>query len=255
VSKRKTRDRQLAKLAARRAAERRRQRRKRIVAAAVALALALGGGTLAFVAFTGTSAPPLPVACGGSTPKEADTVSSFNEKYSQPPKMTIDTSKTYVATMKTSCGTIEMELDPKSAPNTVNSLVFLAGEHYFDGSTFHRIVKGFVIQGGDPSGTGMGGPGYSTVDPPGNGAQYPVGTVAMAKGGPEPAGTAGSQFFIVTSPNAQTSLAPQGVGQYAIVGHVVSGLDAVKKIEAIPTVAHDAPTERVFIESFRIREK
>src|SRR5207248_11249022 len=100
---------------------------------------------------------PGPVACGGSVPPQAATVASFNDKWShQPPLITINTAKTYVATMKTSCGTIELALDPSVAPNTVNSLVFLIRHHFYDGPFFHRIVPNFVIQGGDPTGTGTG---------------------------------------------------------------------------------------------------
>jgi peptidyl-prolyl cis-trans isomerase B (cyclophilin B) len=160
----------------------------------------------------------------------------------------------------TSCGTIEIKLDPKTAPHTVNSLVFLAGRHFFDGQRFHRIVKGFVIQGGDPLTAGgnppetfgTGGPGYKTVDKPPAGAKYPQGTVAMAKGGQEPNGTSGSQFFIVTGPDADSALAPGGQGQYAIVGHVTKGLDVALKIEALPTAPgssgeNSTPVETVYI--------
>jgi cyclophilin family peptidyl-prolyl cis-trans isomerase len=160
-----------------------------------------------------------------------------------------------MATMQTSCGAIAIELDAKNAPNTVNSLVYLAEQGYFDGGFFHRIVPNFVIQGGDPSGTGTGGPGYSTVDDPGKGAQYPVGTIAMAKTQTEANGTAGSQFFIVTAAAAQQALAPGGVGQYAIVGHVVSGMDVVDKIAAVPVAgpSGDTPQQKVYIESVTIK--
>jgi len=172
------------------------------------------------------------VACGGTVPEAASTE---KPTYKKPPKFTIDENKTYTATMVTSCGTIVVELDPKSAPQTVNSIVFLAKHHFYDGLTFHRISQGFVIQGGDPKGDGTGGPGYSTVDKPPKGGEYPKGTVAMAKGGSEPAGTSGSQFFIVTGEDAQSALAPQGQGPlYAIVGHAVKGLDVVDTIAAIP---------------------
>ncbi len=169
--------------------------------------------------------------------------------------MTIDTSATYIATMDTSCGTIKIELDPKTAPNTVNSIVFLARQNFYDGSTFHRIARNFVIQGGDPTGTGSGGPGYTTVDTPPADAKYPIGTVAMAKTGSEPAGAAGSQFFMVTSPSAQGALAPSGTGLYAIVGKVVSGMDVVNKISQLPIQGGGSdgpPAKTVYIDSVTI---
>lgn len=271
-----SRQRQLAKLAAKRQAERRHKQRQRVLAGVIAGVVALAGIGVAIVALTGgddepsssgtpttpppTSSPSAPVgnvACGGTAPEAASTVSKFNNKYPKPPKMTIDTSATYVATMKTSCGTITIELDAKEAPDTVNSLVFLAKQHYFDGIFFHRVVPGFVIQGGDPTGSGTGGPGYKTVDDPGKGAKYPVGTLAMAKGATEPNGTSGSQFFIVTDASAQQALAPGGVGQYAIVGMVTAGMDAVDKIAAIPVggPSGDTPTQKAYIESVTISVK
>ena len=240
------------------------------------MALALAGGGIVYAAFTGgnakTSASPSPtppatksspsppatgdVACGGKVPPAAGNVKRFNEKYSEPPAMTIDQSKVYVATMRTSCGTIEIELDPRDAPNTVNSIVFLAKQHFYDGTFFHRIVPDFVIQGGDPTGTGKGGPGYTVVDEPPKNAQYPLGTMAMAKTATDPAGTAGSQFFIVTAASAQAALAPGGEGQYAIAGHVVGGHDVVRKIAAVPVAGPngDTPQKKVYIEKVSITE-
>lgn len=194
------------------------------------------------------------VACGATVPAVAST---HKPQFSKPPAMSIDPSKTYTVTMQTSCGTFEIQLDPKSAPNTVNSLVFLVKKHFYDGLTFHRISRDFVIQGGDPKGDGTGGPGYTTVDAPGTGAQYPIGTIAMAKTGSDPNGTSGSQFFVVTSSSAQQALAPGGTGQYAIVGHVVSGLDVVQKIAALPIAggANDgAPAQKVYIVKATVKE-
>ncbi len=243
----------------------------------VSIAVALGGIGLAVFAFTrgggsgatasGTPAPsatssipatvdpspgPKAVACGARAPKDATTP---KPQFSNPPKMSIDTGTTYLATLQTSCGKIVIELDPKTAPNTVNSLVFLARKGFFDGTRFHRIARNFVIQGCDPTGTGSGGPGYSTLDVPPDGAKYPVGTVAMAKTGQDPAGTAGSQFFIVTSASAQAALAPGGKGQYAIVGHVISGMDVVRKIASLPIQgggSDGAPARSVYIDRMTI---
>jgi cyclophilin family peptidyl-prolyl cis-trans isomerase len=129
----------------------------------------------------------------------------------------------------TSCGEFTIQLDPKTAPKTTASLVQLAEDGFFDNTTFHRVVPGFVIQGGDPTGTGTGGPGYSTVDVPPGSTQYTAGVVAMAKAGNEPPGTSGSQFFVVTAPDA--GLPPD----YAVVGKVTDGLETVSAIEALGT--------------------
>jgi cyclophilin family peptidyl-prolyl cis-trans isomerase len=247
-SSRKTRERHLAKLAARRAAERRRKRRQRIVATAVGLFLVVGlVSGLGVVFLTGgkanTSAKPSPtatptptvspgssVACGASVPEGA-----FVDKpnFKKAPPLTIDKSKMYTVTMKTSCGTIELELFPKEAPLAVNSFVFLAKKHFFDGLTFHRVVANFVIQGGDPKGTGEGGPGYTFKDELNNDLKYELGTLAMANSGPD---TNGSQFFIVAGPDG-TSL-PKN---YTIFGKVIKGLDVVQKIDALPTAGGADP--------------
>src|SRR5262249_47266329 len=135
------------------------------------------------------------------------------------PTQPLDASKTYVVVMKTSCGSFTIRLDPKQSPNAVASFVKLVQAKYFDATVFHRIVPTFVIQGGAPTASGTGGPGYTTVDTPPADATYSHGVVAMAKTGAEPAGTAGSQFFIVTVD--QAPLTPD----YAIIGKVVKGLD------------------------------
>jgi cyclophilin family peptidyl-prolyl cis-trans isomerase len=242
-SNRRTRERQLAKLAERRRQQRRRQQRRRYLTIGVALAIAAAGlGVLGFAVLGGGKPKPVasptpkptptaqPVACGGKVPVAA---SVPKQTYPSAPPMTISDKKTYVASFLTSCGTFEVTFDPKTSPNTVNSLVFLIQHHFYDGLTFHRIAKNFVIQGGDPKGDGSGGPGYSTVDTPPKDANYPIGTIAMAKTGNAPPGTSGSQFFVVTADGADGSLAPNGVGQYAIVGHVTKGLDVIQKIAAL----------------------
>lgn len=145
--------------------------------------------------------------------------------------------------MRTSCGSFSFELDPKASPEASASIVSLVEKGYFDGTVFHRIVPGFVIQGGDPTATGTGGPGYRTLDPPGAGTRYPKGTVAMAKAGNEPAGAAGSQFFIVTSDQGGAQLTPV----YAVVGHVTAGEDVVDTIGSLGD-ASERPTRIVEIE-------
>jgi peptidyl-prolyl cis-trans isomerase B (cyclophilin B) len=161
------------------------------------------------------------------------------------PSTKLDASKTYTATVKTNCGTFAFKLDVKAAPNTSASIAYLAGKHFYDGTVFHRIVPGFVIQGGDPTGSGSGGPGYSTVDKPPSDTKYTTGVVAMAKTGDEPPGTSGSQFFVVTGKDA--GLPPD----YAVVGKVVDGLDVVKRIGKLGDQS-EQPTTTVEIQSFRV---
>ena len=160
------------------------------------------------------------------------------------PKDKLDDSKTYRLTVTTNCGAFTIELDPKQSPNASASLVALATEKFFDGTIFHRIAPGFVIQGGDPTGTGSGGPGYSTEDPPPEDAAYTKGVVAMAKTEAEAPGTAGSQFYVVTGEDA--GLPPD----YAIVGKVVEGDEVVDKIGQLGD-ASEQPTQTVVIESVR----
>jgi peptidylprolyl isomerase len=178
--------------------------------------------------------PPNP---DGSSPKQ--------RKFDQEPPMVIDTDKRYTATMVTSHGTMVIELDPLAAPKTVNSFVFLARYHYYDGVVFHRIIPGFVLQGGDPTGTGTGGPGYKFADELPAPGRYQVGSLAMANAGPN---TNGSQFFIISGSDG-VRLPPQ----YALFGAVVSGGDVVTKIDALGTRS-GKPTEDVVIESVTIAE-
>jgi peptidyl-prolyl cis-trans isomerase B (cyclophilin B) len=163
------------------------------------------------------------------------------------PKPQLDASKTYVATVSSNCGDFEITLDAKRAPKTGGSFKSLADQGFYDGTTFHRIVSGFVIQGGDPQGNGMGGPGYSVVEAPPQGLAYAKGVVAMAKTGDEPAGTSGSQFFVVTAEDA--GLPPD----YALLGKVTAGQDVVDKIGVVETdPATEAPLEPVVISSVKV---
>jgi cyclophilin family peptidyl-prolyl cis-trans isomerase len=179
---------------------------------------------------TPTVSPGSSVACGAQVPEGA-----FVDKpnFKKAPPLTIDKSKTYTVSMKTSCGTIELKLFPKEAPLAVNSFVFLAKKHFYDGLTFHRVVANFVIQGGDPKATGEGGPGYTFKDELNNDLKYELGTLAMANSG---ADTNGSQFFIVAGSDG-TSL-PKN---YTIFGKVTKGMDVVQKIDALPTVGGKDP--------------
>jgi cyclophilin family peptidyl-prolyl cis-trans isomerase len=163
------------------------------------------------------------------------------------PKERLDGAKTYAATVSTNCGDFEITLDSKRAPKTGGSFKALADEGFFDGTTFHRIVSGFVIQGGDPKGDGTGGPGYSVVEAPPQDLVYAKGVVAMAKTGAEAAGTSGSQFFVVTAEDA--GLPPD----YAFLGKVTSGQDVVDKIGVAETdPASEKPVEPVVISSVKV---
>ena len=164
----------------------------------------------------------------------ADCPTSFSghlnkPSWSKPPAMTIDTSKTYTATVTTDVGTFTIALDAKTAPETVNNFVFLADSHFYDCVTFHRVIPGFMDQGGDPTGTGDGGPGYqfTAKGPATANPQYPIGSVAMANSssGTTDPSTNGSQFFIVTGSEGE-SLPPD----YVLFGQVTSGLSVVDKI-------------------------
>jgi cyclophilin family peptidyl-prolyl cis-trans isomerase len=290
MSKR-SRERQLAKLAARRQAERDAQRRRRertlgVIGAVAAVGLLVVAGMMIFNGDDATQASPSPtvspsasptpqakpgtktgavdpqpaparIACGAKAPPEAG---KPKPQFSGPPPMTIDPKKTYVATMVTSCGTIAIELDPKAAPQTVNSFVFLADHHYFDGQYFHRIDTSIdVLQGGDPTGTGSGGPGYSIPDELHGGEQYAPGVVAMANAG---ANTGGSQFFLITGDNGHNL---DSNPNYTIFGHIVRGLDVAQRIQKLPIadpqaaaqgdITGQAPKEAVYIESVTITMK
>jgi peptidyl-prolyl cis-trans isomerase B (cyclophilin B) len=160
-------------------------------------------------------------------------------------QLKLDPAKTYRLAFETNCGDFTITLDQKTAPNATGSLVSLAQRGFFDDTFFHRIVPGFVIQGGDPTGSGSGGPGYETHDKVPQDASYVHGVVAMAKAGAEPAGTAGSQFFVVTGQDA--SLPPD----YAIVGKVTDGLDVVDRIGRLGNAA-EQPTRAVVISKVRV---
>jgi cyclophilin family peptidyl-prolyl cis-trans isomerase len=176
-------------------------------------------------------------AADGSSPK--------TQRFSAEPPLFIDPAKRYTATMVTSKGTLTIALDPVAAPRTVNSFVFLARYHYFDGIVFHRIIPDFVLQGGDPTGTGTGGPGYQFADELPAPGRYEVGSLAMANAGPN---TNGSQFFVISGSHG-TQLPPS----YSLFGKVVAGLDVVAAIDAVGSRS-GKPSEQVVIESVTIAE-
>jgi peptidyl-prolyl cis-trans isomerase B (cyclophilin B) len=163
----------------------------------------------------------------------------------------LDPGKTYRAVLKTSCGDITVQLDQKTSPKTAASFASLVKQGFYDGTVFHRIVPGFVIQGGDPTGQGSGGPGYSVRDKPPADTVYSQGVVAMAKTQVEPPGTSGSQFYIVTAPDA--GLPPD----YAVLGEVVKGLDVALAIDELGDPASGGagtPLQTVLLEKATLNE-
>ena len=167
-------------------------------------------------------------------------------QFDAPPPMVIDPDCNYVAEMVTTAGTMKIALNAKRAPMTVNNFVFLARWHYYDGIIFHRVIRDFVIQGGDPQGTGRGGPGYGFEDELPNSGEYQIGSLAMANAGPN---TNGSQFFVITGPSG-VQLPPS----YSLFGQVIDGLEVAEAIQSSPTGAEDRPLEDVVIESVTISE-
>jgi cyclophilin family peptidyl-prolyl cis-trans isomerase len=181
---------------------------------------------------------------GGCTEVEAPAPKKVSFKA---PPQTVKKGEKLTAVVETSCGTFEIALDSSKAPKTVNSFVFLSEEGFYDDLTFHRIAPGFVIQGGDPLGTGVGGPGYTVVEKPPANLAYTKGTVAMAKSSAEPSGSSGSQFYVVTG--ADAGLPPE----YALVGKVDEGYDAVERIDKLGTSA-EKPKQTVLIEKVTIEK-
>jgi cyclophilin family peptidyl-prolyl cis-trans isomerase len=248
------------------AARQRQSRRRMIVVAGVIVAIIAiilgatgifnGGGSSKNVSSTNTStAKSTPTAAkgaqiSGDTPcPKADGSSPRTTSFAKPPPTCIDPNKTYTATMQTSQGgPITIALDPKQAPKTVNNFVVLARYHFYDGVSFHRIVPDFVIQGGDPQGTGQGGPGYMFADELPQGGQYKIGSLAMANSGPN---TNGSQFFIITGQQG-VQLPPQ----YSLFGQVTAGMDTVNKIAALGVAGapNGEPKEPVSMTSVIIQE-
>jgi peptidyl-prolyl cis-trans isomerase B (cyclophilin B) len=281
----RSRNRQLARQHQRRQAERRnQQRRRQITTIVVALVIALVGGGIAYAAFTGAGADtqagasgatgttdqptgstgatgstntvepqpgPDEVACGGTEPEDA---TKPKPQFSEPEQV-VKEGTTYTAKMQTSCGTIVIELLADRAPETVNSFVFLAQKGYFDGQRFHRLDTSIdVIQGGDPTGTGSGGPGYSIPDELTGDESYGPGVLAIANAG---ADTGGSQFFIITGDAGHNLDANPA---YTIFGMVVEGLDVARRIQQLPIqdpsagIPGQQPKESVYIEKVTIRQ-
>jgi peptidyl-prolyl cis-trans isomerase B (cyclophilin B) len=210
------------------------------------------------------AAAGLALAACGSGGKEAEATSTAETTTASPPPATtteagkaavspadrkpLDQNKTYTVVMKTSEGTFTITLDQKTSPKVAASFAALVRKGFFDGTIFHRIVPGFLIQGGDPTGTGTGDPGYTVVDKPKPGTRYTAGVVAMAKRRDEPAGAAGSQFFIVTE--GDLGLPPL----YAVLGRVTAGMPVVEKIGRLGDLTTEKPTKRVVVAQATLNE-
>ena len=229
------------------------------LAVLIILLMAACGGTEPTLTLTQSptpTSPPTATAEGDpetnqsptSTPRPTATAKGAFKtlQYTQSPAMTIDLEKEYVATLNTNKGAIVIELLAQEAPKTVNNFVFLAREGFYDGIIFHRVIQSFMIQGGDPTGTGTGGPGYRFEDEfvPSLVFDRP-GILAMANSGPS---TNGSQFFITTVPTPHLS------GRHTIFGRVIQGQDVADAISMLPADARDKPREDVVIEGVEIKE-
>jgi peptidyl-prolyl cis-trans isomerase B (cyclophilin B) len=197
-----------------------------LVAAVLVLAACGGGGN------------------GGDTSKPAESPCPTTGK--QVTFLILDPAKTYTVDVRTNLGSFAFRLDVKDSPCTTSSFASLVRKRFFDGTRFHRIVPGFVIQGGDPTATGSGGPGYTVADAPPQNAAYTRGVVAMAKTATDPPGTSGSQFFVVTGENA--GLPPD----YALLGKVTSGLKVVLRIGRLGNPADEEPTRRIVVQRMTV---
>jgi cyclophilin family peptidyl-prolyl cis-trans isomerase len=195
---------------------------------------------------------PAPAAASpAAASKEGAKPVASGKQWGSPPAMSIDASKKYTATIKTSLGEMTAELFAKDAPNTVNNFVFLAKEGFYDGVIFHRIINGFMVQTGDPTGTGRGGPGYRFNDELTGPEGYTKGTLAMANAGPN---TQGSQFFICHGPGAERL--PKN---YTVFGRVTGGVESLDKVAGVqvrpgPGGENSSPVEPPKIESVTIKE-
>lgn len=228
-----------------------RRKTSTLIAAALAVCLLLAGCGNKPNAGGAASGAAGGAATGGSAAGEQAKPKSWDS----PPAMQIDAKKTYEAEVTTSKGSFTIQLFAKDAPKTVNNFVFLSKQGFYDGVIFHRIIKTFMVQTGDPKGNGTGGPGYKFEDEQTPYTNYEPGIVAMANAGPN---TNGSQFFICTGPDAAASLNPRP--NYTVFGKVTNGMDVVQKIADTPVKASprgelSVPTETVTINSVKITEK
>jgi peptidyl-prolyl cis-trans isomerase B (cyclophilin B) len=202
----------------------------------VAILIARGGG--------GSDSTTAAASANGCREAEAPQPKRVSLKA---PKQTVGRGERLTAVVRTSCGSFEIALDTKRAPKTTNSFAYLAEKGFYNDLTFHRIVPGFVIQGGDPLGSGLGGPGYTVVEKPPANLAYTKGVVAMAKSSADPPGASGSQFYVVTG--ADAGLPPE----YALVGKVSKGYSVVARIGKLGN-ASEKPKQTVLIEKISIEK-
>ncbi len=191
-----------------------------VLAPLVLVASCAGGGEP-------SSPKPTSTPEGGTSPTPAPTSKPTPKTYSKAPPMTIDPNKQYTATVETSRGKVVLELFAKDVPRTVNNFLFLAREGFYDGTRFHRVIDDFIVQGGDPTGTGSGGPGYAFADEFTQ-HKHIVGTLSMANAG---ANTNGSQFFIIT-----TNPQPHLDGKHSVFGQLIEGMDVLRQIKQADTL-------------------
>jgi cyclophilin family peptidyl-prolyl cis-trans isomerase len=226
----------------------------RSIAVLTVLALALAGCGTKPQQTTQGSQPTAPSGSQSTTPQQPAAGQTAKKSWSSPPEMKIDANKSYQATVTTNKGTFKIELFAKEAPKTVNNFVFLSKEGFYNNVVFHRIIKSFMVQTGDPEGTGRGGPGYKFEDELKTTYKYEPGMIAMANAGPN---TNGSQFFICTGEDSKNL---NKMPNYTIFGKVIEGMDIVQAIagtpvEKGPTGEESKPKETVTIQSIAIAEK
>jgi cyclophilin family peptidyl-prolyl cis-trans isomerase len=206
--------------------------------------VAIGVAAAILISRSGADDSSTTASADGCKEVEAPTAKEVNLKA---PPQTVKKGEKLTAVVDTSCGSFEIALDSSRAPKTVNAFVYLSEKGFYDGLNFPRIAPGFVIQGGSPSGTTAGGPGYTVVEKPPANLSYTKGTVAMAKSSAEPPGSSGSQFFVITA--ADAGLPPE----YALVGKVDRGYDVVERIDKLGTPA-ETPKQTVLIEKITIEK-
>jgi cyclophilin family peptidyl-prolyl cis-trans isomerase len=220
---------------------------RRLIILAVFALVAIGGVAAILISRSGSSSGDSTTTTAGAAGCKQVEAPAPKHVQLKAPKQTVKPGEKLTAVVQTSCGTFDIALDTKRAPKIANSFAYLAEKGFYNDLTFHRIVPEFVIQGGDPLGTGAGGPGYKVVEKPPANLAYTKGIVAMAKSSAEPPGSAGSQFFVVTG--ADAGLPPE----YALVGKVSSGMDVVTRIGKLGT-ASEKPKQTVLIEKMTIEK-
>lgn len=222
-----------------------------MILAAVGLAGCGSSGSSSTARGSITSAASSPTAPGGQARggcKSVPVPAPRGPYHLKPPAHTLNPAKTYTVHVTTNCGSFAFALNVAGSPKTASSFYALVKRGFYDHLAFHRVVPQFVIQGGDPAGNGTGGPGYTVVDPPPAKFHYTVGDVAMAKTQAQPSGASGSQFFIVLSAAGAAQLTPV----YALAGKVVSGLNVVERIGALPTNSSEYPMPPVVMSSVTV---